>query len=91
MPHTHAPTKAAACHEALDHFVEEHHHAPNAHEKARVISDAIKEWEHETVEAMHAADVVAQPTAVAAKSGVDEATSGRQEFTAPYTPACASA
>jgi hypothetical protein len=59
MPHTHAPTKAAACHEALDTFVEEHHHTPDPHEKARLISDTIKEWEHEHVEAMHSADSAA--------------------------------
>lgn len=53
MPHTHAANKAAACHEAIEHFEHEHHHSPNAHEKARLISDAIKEWEHEHVAEMH--------------------------------------
>ncbi len=59
MPHTHAHSKAEAIHEALDVFEEEHHHAPTAHEKARLVSDTIKEWEHEEVEAMHATDSVA--------------------------------
>ena len=55
MPHTHAPTKAAACHDALEAFEQEHHHAPDAHEKARLLSDAVKEWEHEEVAASHPA------------------------------------
>ena len=37
-------------------FREVHHHQPDAHEKARLVSDTIKEWEHEQVEEMHAAD-----------------------------------
>ena len=53
MPHTHAHTKAEAIHEALDAFEETHHHRPDAHEKARLVSDTIKEWEHEEVEEMH--------------------------------------
>jgi len=59
MPHTHAASKAAACQEALETFEEEHHHAPDVHEKARLLSDAIKEWEHEQVEAMHADELSA--------------------------------
>ena len=59
MPHTHAASKAEAIHEALEHFVEEQHHQPDAHEKARLVSDTIKEWEHEQVEEMHAADKAA--------------------------------
>lgn len=59
MPHTHAPSKATACHEALEAFEETHHHLPDTHEKARVLSDAIKEWEHEEVEAMHGAETPA--------------------------------
>lgn len=59
MPHTHAHSKAEATHEALEVFEEEHHHAPTAHEKAHLVSDTIKEWEHEEVEAMHATDSVA--------------------------------
>ena len=55
MPHTHAHNKAEAIHEALEHFEEDHHHAPDAHEKARLVSDAIKQWEHEEVESMHEA------------------------------------
>ena len=48
-----AHSKAEAIHEAIEHFAEEHHHQPDAHEKARLVSDAIKEWEHEEVEIMH--------------------------------------
>ncbi len=59
MPHTHAPSKAEAIHDALEVFQEEHHHVPDTHEKARLVSDTIKEWEHEEVEAMHATDKVA--------------------------------
>lgn len=59
MPHTHAPSKAEAIHEAIEHFAEEHNHQPDAHEKARLVSDAIKEWEHEEVEIMHVADKAA--------------------------------
>ena len=54
MPHTHAPTKAEAVHEALDEYVEAHHHAPEIHDKARIISSAITQWEHEEVELRHA-------------------------------------
>ena len=57
MPHTH--TKAEALHHALETFQEEHHHAPDTHEKARLVSDTIKEWEHEEVEAMHEAESAA--------------------------------
>ena len=53
MPHNHAATKAEAIHDALESFQEEHHHQPDAHEKARLVSDTIKEWEHEEVEVMH--------------------------------------
>lgn len=56
MPHTHAASKAEAIHDALEQFREAHHHIPDTHEKARLVSDAIKEWEHEEVEVMHAAD-----------------------------------
>ncbi|MBU1363313.1 MAG: hypothetical protein KKE51_05755 [Gammaproteobacteria bacterium] len=56
MPHTHAHTKAEAIHEALDVFEDAHHHQPDAHEKARLVSDTIKEWEHEEVEALHSGD-----------------------------------
>lgn len=59
MPHTHAHSKAEAIHEALEVFEEEHHHVPTTHEKARLVSDTIKEWEHEEVETMHATDSVA--------------------------------
>ena len=59
MPHTHVSTKAEAIHDALEVFQEEHHHQPDAHEKARLVSDTIKEWEHEQVEEMHAADKAA--------------------------------
>lgn len=55
MPHTHAPTKAEACHQALEVFAEENCHAPCTQEKARLLSDTIREWEHEQVEAMHSA------------------------------------
>ncbi len=55
MPHTHAPTKAEACHEALENFETEHHHAPDAHEKARLLSATVAEWEHEEVAATHPA------------------------------------
>ena len=57
MPHTH--TKAEAIHEALEVFEEAHHHQPDAHEKARLVSDTIKEWEHEEVEALHSGDMAA--------------------------------
>jgi hypothetical protein len=53
MPHTHAATKAAACHDALEVFQEEHQHAPDAHEKARLLSDTVKEWEQEELAATH--------------------------------------
>jgi len=53
MSHTHATTKAAACHDALEVFQEEHHHAPDAHEKARLLSDTVKEWEQEELAATH--------------------------------------
>lgn len=53
MPHTHAHTKAEAVHEALDEYVEAHHHAPEVHEKARIISNTITQWEHEEVELHH--------------------------------------
>jgi hypothetical protein len=56
MPHTHAASKAEAIHDALEVFQEEHHHVPDSHEKARLVSDTIKEWEHEHVEVMHSAD-----------------------------------
>ena len=52
MPHT--QTKAEAIHHALDEFQESHHHAPDTHEKARLISDAVAQWEHEEVEILHA-------------------------------------
>ena len=52
MPHTHA-SKAEAIHDALETFQEAHHHLPDAHEKARLVSDTIKEWEHEEVKVMH--------------------------------------
>jgi hypothetical protein len=53
---SHAPSKAEACHQALEVFAEEHRHAPCTQEKARLLSDTIKEWEHEYVEAMHSTD-----------------------------------
>ena len=53
MPYTHAETKADACHDAIEAFQEEHHHAPGSHEKARILSNTIKEWEHEHVEVTH--------------------------------------
>ena len=52
MPQT--QTKAEAIHHALDEFQESHHHAPDTHEKARLISDAVAKWEHEEVEILHA-------------------------------------
>lgn len=51
MPHT--ETKAEAIHQALDDYQETHHHAPDTHEKARLISDAVAQWEHEEVEILH--------------------------------------
>jgi hypothetical protein len=59
MPHKHAHTKAEAIHDALDVFEEAHHHQPDTHEKARLVSDTIKDWEHEEVEAQHSADAAA--------------------------------
>ena len=59
MPHTHPPSKAEAIHDALEVFQEEHHHVPDTHEKARLVSDTIKEWEYEEVEVMHATDAAA--------------------------------
>lgn len=56
MPHTHSATKAEAIQDALEHYQEEHHHLPETHEKARLVSDTIKEWEHEQVEEMHSTD-----------------------------------
>lgn len=57
MPHTNS--KAEAIHDALESFQEEHQHTPDTHEKARLLSDTIKEWEHEQVEAMHTPDSAA--------------------------------
>ena len=54
MPHTHAETKADACHDAIEEFKEKQHHSPDIHEKARILSNTIKEWEHEHVENTHA-------------------------------------
>jgi len=54
MPHTH--TKAEACQQALETFQEEHQHAPDSHEKARLISDTIQVWEHEEIEATHVSE-----------------------------------
>ena len=54
MPHTHAHSQAEAVHEALDEYVEAHHHAPEIHEKARIISNTISQWVHEEVELRHA-------------------------------------
>ncbi|MDE2439829.1 MAG: hypothetical protein KGP14_02300 [Betaproteobacteria bacterium] len=59
MPQSHAPSKAEAIHDALEGFTEQHHHQPDTHEKARLVSDTIKEWEHEEVEIMHVADKAA--------------------------------
>lgn len=53
MPHSHANSKAEAIHEALDEFQISHHHAPDTHEKARLVSDVVKQWEHEEVEILH--------------------------------------
>lgn len=53
MPHTHAHSQAEAVHEALDEYVETHHHAPDVHQKARIISDTISQWVHEEVELRH--------------------------------------
>ena len=41
------------CHDALEAFEREHHHAPDTHEKARLLSETVKEWEHEEVAATH--------------------------------------
>jgi hypothetical protein len=54
MPHTH--TKAEAIHDAIEGYQAANRHAPDAHEKARLISDTVKQWEHEEVEILHAAD-----------------------------------
>jgi hypothetical protein len=54
MPHTHAHSQAEAVHEALDEYVETHHHEPEVHEKARIISHTITQWVHEEVELKHA-------------------------------------
>lgn len=51
MPHTHS--KAEAIQEAIEHFTESHHHAPDCHEKARLISDTVTEWEKEEVAIRH--------------------------------------
>ncbi|MBL8405159.1 MAG: hypothetical protein JNL16_11510 [Dechloromonas sp.] len=59
MPHNHAHSKAEAIHDALESFAAEHHHQPDPHEKARLVSDTIKEWEHEEVEAMQLNDQAA--------------------------------
>jgi len=53
MPNQHTPTKAEACQQALESFRHEHQHNPDPHEKARLISDTIKEWEHDEVVATH--------------------------------------
>lgn len=59
MPHNHAHSKAEAIHDALESFAAEHHHQPDPHEKARLVSNTIKEWEHEEVEAMQLNDQAA--------------------------------
>lgn len=51
MPHT--QTKAEAIHDAIEQFTEAHHHQPDVHEKARLVSETIKEWEHEEVAIQH--------------------------------------
>lgn len=53
MPHTHTHTKAEAIHEALDEFQASHHHVPDTHEKARLVSNTVKQWEHEEVAIHH--------------------------------------
>lgn len=53
MPHSHTPTKAEAIHHALDDFAETHDHAPDPHEKARLISNVVTQWEHEEVDIRH--------------------------------------
>jgi hypothetical protein len=53
MPHTHAQSKAEAIHEALDEYQESHHHAPDTHEKARLVSDTVSQWEREEVAIHH--------------------------------------
>jgi hypothetical protein len=53
MPHTHAQSKAEAIHEALDEYQETHHHAPDTHEKARLVSDTVSQWEREEVAIHH--------------------------------------
>ncbi len=59
MPPSHAHTKAEAIHEAFEVFEAAQHHQPDAHEKARLVSDTIKEWEHAEVDALHAGDTAA--------------------------------
>ena len=59
MPHTHTPSKAEAIHEAIEQFEETHHHSPDAHEKARLVSDTVKQWEHEEVDIRHTAKTTA--------------------------------
>ena len=48
-----ASDEALARADALEAFEREHHHAPDAHEKARLLSETVKEWEHEEVAATH--------------------------------------
>ena len=59
MPHTHTHSKAEAIHEALDEFQASHHHSPDTHEKARLVSDTVKEWEREEVAISHPATAAA--------------------------------
>ena len=54
MPHTH--TKAEAIHDAIEGYQAAYHHVPDAHEKARLISDTVKQWEHEEVEILHSSE-----------------------------------
>ena len=53
MPHMHTHSKAEAIQDAIEHFEETHHHTPDTHEKARLVSDTVKQWEHEEVEILH--------------------------------------
>lgn len=56
MPNSHPHSKAEACQQALETFRVEHRHAPDSHEKARLISDTIKDWAHDEVVATHSAE-----------------------------------
>jgi hypothetical protein len=64
----HADDKAHACQSSLRAFEDDHLRAPNTHEKARLISIAIGEWERKHIAETHPWD---EPAAAAPDSGTE--------------------